>query len=53
MWLIVALSLLQCASAYDVDPKKLEGLARGKVEVRETSQDLQLRDPEPLRSFTD
>ncbi|KAG8012005.1 Selenoprotein M [Nibea albiflora] len=34
MWLIVLASLLQCASAYDVDLKKLEGLAKARVEVK-------------------
>uniref|UniRef100_A0A3Q3JFF4 Selenoprotein M n=1 Tax=Monopterus albus TaxID=43700 RepID=A0A3Q3JFF4_MONAL len=33
MWLIVLASLLQCASAYDVDLKKLDGLAKARVEV--------------------
>jgi len=32
MWLIVLAGLLNCASAYDVDLKKLEGLAKAKVE---------------------
>uniref|UniRef100_A0A7N9AW59 Selenoprotein M n=1 Tax=Mastacembelus armatus TaxID=205130 RepID=A0A7N9AW59_9TELE len=34
MWLIVLASLLHCASAYDVDLKKLDGLARARVEVK-------------------
>lgn len=33
MWLIVLAGLLQCVSAYDVDVKKLDGLARARVEV--------------------
>lgn len=33
MWLIVLASLFHCASAYDVDLKKLEGLARARVET--------------------
>lgn len=33
MWLIVLASLLQCASAYDVDLKKLDGLAKARVET--------------------
>jgi len=33
MWLIVLASLLHCASAYDVDLKKLEGLAKARVET--------------------
>uniref|UniRef100_A0A3B4VAR1 Selenoprotein M n=1 Tax=Seriola dumerili TaxID=41447 RepID=A0A3B4VAR1_SERDU len=33
MWLILLASLLHCASAYDVDMKKLEGLAKARVEV--------------------
>lgn len=33
MWLIVLASLLHCASAYDVDPKKLDGLAKARVET--------------------
>lgn len=36
MWLIVLVSFLQGASAYDVDLKKLDGLAKAKVEVRLT-----------------
>lgn len=35
MWLVVLVSLFQFGSAYDVDPNKLEGLARARVEVRE------------------
>lgn len=34
MWLIALAALLQCASAYDVDVKKLEGLAKARVEVQ-------------------
>ncbi len=34
MWLIVLAGLLHCASAYDVDLKKLDGLAKAKVEVQ-------------------
>ncbi|KAK5871499.1 hypothetical protein PBY51_004380 [Eleginops maclovinus] len=33
MWLIVLAGLLHCASAYDVDLKKLDGLAKARVEV--------------------
>ncbi|KAF7669628.1 hypothetical protein LDENG_00166720 [Lucifuga dentata] len=33
MWLIFLVSLLQCVSAYDVDVKKVAGLARGRVEL--------------------
>lgn len=33
MWLVVLASLLQFASAYDVDLKKLDGLARARVET--------------------
>uniref|UniRef100_A0A3Q1I9T3 Selenoprotein M n=1 Tax=Anabas testudineus TaxID=64144 RepID=A0A3Q1I9T3_ANATE len=36
MWLIVLAAFLQCASAYDVDPEKLDGLARARVEVHVT-----------------
>lgn len=36
MWLLVLLSLLQCASAYDVDLKKLEGLGLAKARVEVT-----------------
>ncbi|KAM3610539.1 uncharacterized protein V6R79_005320 [Siganus canaliculatus] len=32
MWLIVLASLLHCASTYDVDLKKLDGLAKARVE---------------------
>ncbi|KAG7223506.1 hypothetical protein INR49_015499 [Caranx melampygus] len=32
MWLVLLAGLLHCASAYDVDLKKLEGLARARVE---------------------
>lgn len=35
MWLIVLASLLHCASSYQVDLQKLEGLAKAKVEVRQ------------------
>ena len=34
MWLIVLASFLHCASAYDVDLKKLDGLAKARVEVQ-------------------
>uniref|UniRef100_A0A3Q1FYU1 Selenoprotein M n=1 Tax=Acanthochromis polyacanthus TaxID=80966 RepID=A0A3Q1FYU1_9TELE len=33
MWLIVLAGFLQCASAYDVDLKKLDGLAKARVET--------------------
>ncbi|KAK1892227.1 Selenoprotein M [Dissostichus eleginoides] len=33
MWLVVLAGLLHCASAHDVDLKKLEGLAKARVEV--------------------
>uniref|UniRef100_A0A665W6B7 Selenoprotein M n=1 Tax=Echeneis naucrates TaxID=173247 RepID=A0A665W6B7_ECHNA len=33
MWLILLAGLLQCASTYDVDLKKLEGLAKARVEL--------------------
>lgn len=33
MWLIVFAGFLHCAAAYDVDLKKLDGLARARVEV--------------------
>uniref|UniRef100_A0A3Q3XHC5 Selenoprotein M n=1 Tax=Mola mola TaxID=94237 RepID=A0A3Q3XHC5_MOLML len=33
MWLLVLASLLQCSAAYDVDPQKLDGLARARVET--------------------
>lgn len=33
MWLIMLAGLLQCVSAYDIDLKKLDGLARARVEV--------------------
>lgn len=36
MWLIVLASVLYCASAYDVDLKKLDGLAKARVEVHLT-----------------
>lgn len=36
MWLIALASLLHCASAYDVDLNKLDGLAKARVEVRVT-----------------
>ncbi|KAF3695773.1 Selenoprotein M [Channa argus] len=32
MWLIGLVTLLHCASAYDVDVKKLDGLAKARVE---------------------
>lgn len=34
MWLLVLAGVLHCASAYDVDMKKLEGLAKARVEVK-------------------
>uniref|UniRef100_A0A3Q2DJB0 Selenoprotein M n=1 Tax=Cyprinodon variegatus TaxID=28743 RepID=A0A3Q2DJB0_CYPVA len=34
MWLIVVASFLHCVSAYDVDPQKLEALAKARVEVK-------------------
>uniref|UniRef100_A0A3B3VDX1 Selenoprotein M n=2 Tax=Poecilia TaxID=8080 RepID=A0A3B3VDX1_9TELE len=33
MWLIVLASFLHCASAYDVDLQKLDGLAKARVET--------------------
>lgn len=33
MWLIVLASFLQCVSSYQVDLKKLDGLAKARVEV--------------------
>lgn len=33
MWFFFFVSLLNCVSAYDVDLKKLDGLAKAKVEV--------------------
>ncbi|KAK2902085.1 hypothetical protein Q8A73_011831 [Channa argus] len=33
MWLIGLVTLLHCASAYDVDVKKLDGLAKARVEA--------------------
>lgn len=32
MWVVVFASLFHCLSAYDVDLKKLDGLAKAKVE---------------------
>uniref|UniRef100_A0A3Q3GMD8 Selenoprotein M n=1 Tax=Kryptolebias marmoratus TaxID=37003 RepID=A0A3Q3GMD8_KRYMA len=32
MWLVVLVGLFQFGSAYDADPKKLEGLAKAKVQ---------------------
>ncbi|TNN62596.1 Selenoprotein M [Liparis tanakae] len=34
MWLVVLASLLHCASGSDVDLKKLDGLAKARVEVK-------------------
>jgi len=34
MWLVVLASLLHCASGSDVDLKKLDGLAKARVEVQ-------------------
>lgn len=34
MWLVVLAGLLHCASTYDVDLKKLDGLAKARVEVK-------------------
>uniref|UniRef100_W5MPV3 Selenoprotein M n=1 Tax=Lepisosteus oculatus TaxID=7918 RepID=W5MPV3_LEPOC len=35
MWVLLFVGLVQCLSAYDVDLKKLEGLAKAKVELRD------------------
>lgn len=35
MWLIVLASFLHCASGYDVDLQKLDGLAKARVEVQQ------------------
>ncbi|KAK2837235.1 hypothetical protein Q5P01_014447 [Channa striata] len=33
MWFVVLVALLRCVSTYDVDAKKLDGLARARVEL--------------------
>uniref|UniRef100_A0A3Q0QQN5 Selenoprotein M n=1 Tax=Amphilophus citrinellus TaxID=61819 RepID=A0A3Q0QQN5_AMPCI len=46
MWLIALASLLHCASAYDVDVKKLDGLARARVEHNLVMKHIPGADPE-------
>lgn len=33
MWLILLLSLFHTAAVYDVDPEKMKGLAKARVET--------------------
>ncbi|KAK0150965.1 Selenoprotein M [Merluccius polli] len=43
IWLFIFTSFLRCASTYDVDVKKLDGLAKAKVEVKAfVTQDIPL-----------
>lgn len=44
MWLIALAAVLQCVSGYDVDVKKLEGMARARVEVRSFLHPMTSRD---------